>query len=1205
MKSQILKIAGVKSEKEFYKLFPNTPEGEKAFMKVHSKAFKKAQMGAYIGGDYNATPAMIDYNSVYKAADRGITGMDDDMRQAQADRAAAAEAAAQAASKGGGESGGGMGGIMSMLGGAGGEDGGGLMDMLGGARYGADIPTAQYGGSFPPPIDSSFQGSPGYQKPKQRFPKPPMANDNDFTPSIAGKPYQGPTDSDMIKRGMETVGDTTNPTTKGNGFGNALKGVTKYLGPAGEIIGALGELEQEKEAVRAAKRDEQLSGLQLKASQTRPEMKERKYVRPEDVRNTGEEFFPIYGVGTNVLARNGARLQDGGMVGGNPTEIQNTYSNGYDIYTDGGYEPLQDPYQVKDFRHGGYLRAMATGGMADGGTPWGQISHQATGITQSFMPGGQNAGGKIGGTTGKTIGSIFGPPGEAIGEFVGGIAGNALDPYTKQIQISQENTKRNTDNIAMNQMAPDIQAGYASHLQNGGYMNPNYNPQVITMFGDHNSEDFADYAHKYRAGGHLKEYTPPSERAMETYRNGGQMSSYAMGGELQTHWGGEAETMSYNPYMPGSGETVVFRGQSHNESDGEGNTGIGITYGDNPVEVERGEPMIQMQTGGEMNPETGEPEVTGVVFGNMEINKKIASQFNDDELMSIADKYHGKKFKNVGIDLSKQEAKQNKIIDKSTNELDNLQVNTSFDKLKLSALKANIEGANLKLKGIADTKITLANYQNAINDTKEEMSDYLGNNISAEKLAKGLIRIDKDPVTKDAKWGGDIAKKAKDGVTTTKETTVVPKKTKAQLDAEGYKKGEDGKYRLKKKGVKKPDTETKSANAMDNIPKQSIDKATGLYGGVTPEQFQAFKEKNKWYDFSNFDPNNPEDVDKYAKAYNAESEKRGSKARILPDDKKTGKVKYVGKQFVSADLVGEKKSEPTPEEELIAEEDVPDNIVPQKPRSPWEIPVNAAIDYLRPTDQSPLDYNQLLGETYAMSNNQVDPVQAQLYRPELAVPYDISYQDQLNENQADYNAAQRMMGYNPAAQANLNAQKYQANSKVLAEQFRANQAMKDQVYTGNRNTLNQAKLTNLGILDKQYERQSQAVSNTKATTQAALSSMSDKYAKNKLENRKLSIYENMYNYRFGKNGKAKNYNGLQLFDTQTGAGKGGDEIPEGYKITGYDKNRNPRLERITEKDMQEEQDAALEAVGGIKNKNGGKHKKNYKNSSVVKAYKNL
>ena len=39
MKAQILKIAGVKSEKDFYKKYPS----EAAFMKKHGKEFKKAQ----------------------------------------------------------------------------------------------------------------------------------------------------------------------------------------------------------------------------------------------------------------------------------------------------------------------------------------------------------------------------------------------------------------------------------------------------------------------------------------------------------------------------------------------------------------------------------------------------------------------------------------------------------------------------------------------------------------------------------------------------------------------------------------------------------------------------------------------------------------------------------------------------------------------------------------------------------------------------------------------------------------------------------------------------------------------------------------------------------------------------------------------------------------------------------------------------------
>ena len=56
----------------------------------------------------------------------------------------------------------------------------------------------------------------------------------------------------------------------------------------------------------------------------------------------------------------------------------------------------------------------------------------------------------------------------------------------------------------------------------------------------------------------------------------------------------------------------MFRGQSHDESDGQGRTGIGIKFGESPVEVERGEPAVKLRDGG-----TGEDSL--VVYGNMKI----------------------------------------------------------------------------------------------------------------------------------------------------------------------------------------------------------------------------------------------------------------------------------------------------------------------------------------------------------------------------------------------------------------------------------------------------------------------------------------------------------------------------------------------------------------------------------------------------------
>ena len=69
MKAQILKIAGVKSEKDFYKKFPS----EEDFMKVHGEQFRKARLGAqldgggFLGESYGvydpANPTMVTDNS--------------------------------------------------------------------------------------------------------------------------------------------------------------------------------------------------------------------------------------------------------------------------------------------------------------------------------------------------------------------------------------------------------------------------------------------------------------------------------------------------------------------------------------------------------------------------------------------------------------------------------------------------------------------------------------------------------------------------------------------------------------------------------------------------------------------------------------------------------------------------------------------------------------------------------------------------------------------------------------------------------------------------------------------------------------------------------------------------------------------------------------------------------------------------------------
>lgn len=953
MKTQILKIAGVKTEKEFYKKYKT----ETDFMKVHGKEFKKAQMVA----------------SMDKAQNGFVQGM------------------------------------------------------------GVDSPN-------------------GYQSISNNSFGKPQNNVEFQNPAIDEMTYQGATPQDIASRQNQNIGSPTTPVGgKSSGFTKAAEVLAK--GPVSELAKGYDALRAERTARKQAEQNLAISDITRKASITREEQSQRKYVRPEDIQNTGEEFFPIYGVGTNALARNGGVFQGGGML----SQFKNMSPDMY-----------------------------------------GQLGHMATGAGQS-LTGGQNAGGQIGGTLGKTAGTLIGGPiGGAVGEFVGGMAGNLLDTNAKKIKKFEAQTKANTSAMAFNSGMQGLQQEHNANVQNGGDLQPyedggwvshNWNPQVIAYFGDHSAKDVYDFAHEgmdtLRAGGHLREYTPPSEHAMETY---------AMGGQLKTHWGGEAETVSHNPYLPGSGETVAFRGQSHTESDGNGKTGIGITYGDNPVEVERGEPMFEMQDGGQVNPETGEPEKTGVVFGNMEVNKNIAKQFGDPELMAIADKYHGKKFKNIGLDLSKDEAKQNKIMSKNTDALTSLKVNTPFDKLKMSSYKANLEGADKKLKELANTKITLANYQNAINDAKEEISQGVGKNISAEHLAKGLIQLDRDPVTRNAKWGDTISK-AQNGIEPTELDEVVIQAPRRKL---------------------------------------------------TPIELQP-KEKLRRTPYVN-----------------------NLKSNINDAEEKSNL-------------------------------NVPSNNI-----EPWQAYANQALKYLKPSDQEAMDYEQLYPEMYAMASNQLDPVSAQFYQPELNVPYNISLQAQRNAVTSRDRSLTKQLGYNPSAQANAAPAAYNAINEINQAEFQANQAMKNQVYAGNTATMNQAQMTNLQIASNQWDKQALAKSNTKATTQAALSSMADKYAKHKLENKTLGIYENMYNYRFGKSGKAQNWNPLQQFDTEIGGGRGNNSQDiAGLEATRWDKNGNPiSWKKSTGKNDTSDEDA-LEAVRKIKNKNGSSVKKNYKNSSVVRALKNL
>lgn len=863
------------------------------------------------------------------------------------------------------------------------------------AKYGKELKKAQYGNM----LQGVDTGLGTYNL--MDVPRQPLTSSNAITP-------RGFTNSAM-QNATGKLGENVGKLPVDLGKQSQMPGIGQVTGVIDKVAGAFSALKQEKRLKKQAYQNRAVTDLQLKASQTKPEEIQRKYVRPEDIENTGEEFFPIYGVGTNQIdsARNGKLLK-----------AQNGFS---------------------DF-------------MSAGGTDFLNKS-----VNKIFE---NNAGAQFGSAAADVVGMIpgVGPIAKSIAGPILSTVGGLLDPNPKKIKRAQDATNRNIVGIQGNAMGQGIQQQYTSYMEDGGYI-----PQ-------------------YRAGGHLKEYTPPSERAMETY---------ALGGELYSPDGG-LETVSQNPYLPNGGETVMLRGASHD------NGGMPISYGENLVEAEGGEPITQLtDDNGETN---------AVIFGNLKINKENANMIGDKTAAN-------KKMKNYVNELSKKENIANKRQEEGLTKIDNPRASL----LDISTAKAINFGTNLTLKSIADKKEKVSALQNSINSTAEEFG------LDADALAQGKYR--KGKIAAEAKYGKELFKA----------------QTGTNIVQTGYKKElppvDEATYNNLKSLYDKAE---KSKSKADVLTFQKE------YHKVAPEYAQAVIDSEPLTNYGkqnklskNLSSNEDSLWGKRTMQYMS-TLKQPTLQTAQPVDEQDGLQDGVdwqtGKDKTKADIVP----------------------IEADGMNPYMSMFNELLPWLRTRDTEALDPRQLYGEMYALSNNQLEPVSAQTYQPQLDVPYDISLQDIRNENQADYRSAQKMVGYNPAAQAMLNTQKYAANQKVGAEEFRMNQAMKDKVYSGNRATLNDAKLKNLAIYDQQYGRQAQAKSNTKAITQAALNSISSKYMQNQLENRKLQTMENLYNYRFDKNYHAINENPLAQWNTSLRDSdiKQGKDIPDGYEYI-YNKSGEP------------------------------------------------
>ena len=1017
----MLKIAKVKSEKEFYKKYPT----EEAFMKAHGKELKKAAMGK----------AMV-YDQLHQLTDFG------------------------------------------------------------------NPPIAQYGGAVNP-------------------------NTGMFNMPMSGQ---------SVSR-VDTMAAGYGSAAPPEGFGNVEGGGgADAAGIAGAAIGALPgiisgvqAMEAQTQSINKAYQARELSELNLQANSTREKVK-RKYVRPEDMILQPGQMGNPSGSGTNFLSKNGR------MIGGNPTEIQNMYNPG-DMYTDLGFEPMGET--LKQFKKGGNLPEAEFG-------DYFQSSGQA----------------QIGSAAGTAIGSLVGGPlGGMVGGLIGTAAGNLLGGArdARELQREKGKAEMNTQQAAFQQAQ---QNQFGAYMEQGGkvdvgdeykWVSHTWQPQTIAKFGEYNVKDLLKPptdADMLRSGGHLKDeyYTPPSAEAMFTGRpelkpltmeQGGQM---AMGGDLKILEGGKAETISYNPFLPDGGETVMFKGRSHD------NGGIPINFGENGVEVEGGEPAVKLENGGE--------ESNMVVFGNMKINKNIADLMGDP-------KAKGSKFKHYVADIAKNDAKQLKRIDKATDIINNANNNSAAGQLELITAKLIKQGAEAYQKINADRIQEAGIVQNAILDTASQLG------VKSDKLAEGKLEKEYDPRMM-AKFGakmetaqnGVLSKKPFDPLRGRRLSTVISDKTKfsnpeltSNLMYPGASRISPGGDQALGDALTFGDPYNQSATSTSLSQYNPITETANTILSQTPtsDKRGVKNNKSKGVTKSSKMPTNRGPLDtSIINLYNPvtlpeapQSLNRGTLPLNLQDtvsasedsslsfgQRALGSLKSLGKGLEK----GIDKYGPT----------VLSNV------APWLRPSNA---------NEALPPDQLYPEYFALATNQLDPVQAQTFQPMLDTPMDISLNDQLNAIDSQSRAAIRAAGQNPSAQAMIMAQTLEAKNKVLGEQTRINAANKIQTYDKNRALLNDAKLKNLQILDNQYVRQAQARSNTKEQTFNALSSIAAKTAQQRAANRNLAVMENMYNFRFTPGGRAINTNAPAQFNVPGASGsqkttdaKGNDLLPIYNKkgdITGY------------------------------------------------------
>lgn len=896
------------------------------------------------------------------------------------------------------------------------------------------------------------------------------------------------------------------------------KTVSQAMGPIGDGIEGFKALKAEKENMNQAIQMREVTGAALNAqrsdnsAQELAMAREQTYVRPEDNIITGEELFPIHGRGTNILAKKGVKMQGGGFM---------------NFMNAGGGAATDSLMKSWTGNSGGTQIGGAVGdavGMIPGVGPVAKqiikpvaqaIGHLALSHgNQNRMKKAQAAAGRntdrmMGMNMGNTVNNNFGSfmqHGGSINDdndfihlpkhsdpaveesrkiayakskgldntqlagFESQDISDALwrkqrDAYFSDYRKNWINSDKNHPNLS--QSSPEYRS-MIDNMKSSWYKN---NPRVIN-----------DTVMDYRNSGPAKS-SPEFMNNITAFQHGGDFGGQGGTDDVRTLWGGRKELLSYNPFATGDGSTEILRGQSHSNTT-DGKSGIGIAYGDNIVEAEGGEPLVEVPS------EDGTTDMH--VAGDLPVN----NDFKKEMQAFSGIKLKGNNYKSFIKDIAKHENKQNSLIDKNIEKASELVPHNKMDKIALETLKLNIDKVySPKLKSLQQIKEFAMDNQQAINSTAEQY------NLDPTALAKGKVSKAKTSSSSVAKDGKKMSGKKEDPPTRDKEGRLVFKDEKEAIEAGFYKTTKNGKTVWESIVSPGQDPDRIKIDGKARTVKKTVP-------GTPPKKdpyVGPLASKESWEKFLN----SPESAD-YRREFID-----GTPDQVIEE------TVYDEPQY--ADIVG---IDPIYDYATIdgpaAETSSPEK--PEGSKFPWETALGYIPSLLRNSDAEAFNNRQIIPEISALANNHLQPVDAQKFQPLLDVPYDVSYQDAMNSITGSSRNAERMLAYNPGALAGLKAEEYKQISGVKGQEFRDNQAMKDRVYSGNRATLNDAQLKNLAIMDQQYVRQDQARANTRDINHAALDSITNKRSQHNLENRTLATWENMYDYRFGSNYRA-NYQG--------------------------------------------------------------------------------